>query len=599
MARKPVVFLSFANDEDAYLSNIELEEDQIYQKLQDVHDNGFIEIYNRGRSSIEDIFFQFTRFRDRIIIFHYGGHATGTHLQLQNQDANAKGLAKLMGQQNELKLVFLNGCSTLSQVKALQDAGVKAIIATSVPIKDNKARIFAVQFYDSLANGASLEQAFNDAVSKLETIELSKTDEIKIHRAIDLSFLKKGEEEDEIPWGLFVKNDKILKWTLPSTNKTIYSDPWVGVKIESQEVNKHIVLPVFEAISEVNPVFEEQLSFYRISKNQATIDLLFRQMMDTIIKHFPWPIGIKLRTLFSNHDSMIRKSRERLEQLISTYIRLSKFFLFSLLSQLWDELHKAEGFDIPENYFDELSDFLGMDLNGALNFSYAGFLGRITRVFDENQVTPFIEQLEGLHLRLEKEDGIAKAYLYFEEVRTAILSGNLEGGDLAQLCDKAEYSLGELLSFSAFLVDYKLVSIKDIGVSKQRRSLPLFKHQMGVLAGVAIEVMEGSPKDYSKFTDSHSILLVKGIDQVDKYVNLSPFLMDENAYKSLNAPKIYMYMFNREFEEIYYEHVDNDTVFINPQSAGKKLEMKSNEHENPSLVEELRLFRKDLLKQIR
>ena len=44
-------------------------------------------------------------------------------------------------------------------IKGLLEAGVPAVIATSVPIEDRKAMEFAEQFYAALANRRTIEQA--------------------------------------------------------------------------------------------------------------------------------------------------------------------------------------------------------------------------------------------------------------------------------------------------------------------------------------------------------------------------------------------------------------------------------------------------------
>ena len=74
----------------------------------------------------------------------------GTKLLLEEGHAQAKGIAELLGEEKELKLVVLNGCSTKKQVQQLLQHGIKAIIATSVPVKDQMALDFANQFYQAL-----------------------------------------------------------------------------------------------------------------------------------------------------------------------------------------------------------------------------------------------------------------------------------------------------------------------------------------------------------------------------------------------------------------------------------------------------------------
>lgn len=61
-------------------------------------------------------------------MFHYAGHANDITLQLDNGNGAVGGIAKLLGQQTSLKLVFLSGCATAAHVKRLHDAGVPAVV---------------------------------------------------------------------------------------------------------------------------------------------------------------------------------------------------------------------------------------------------------------------------------------------------------------------------------------------------------------------------------------------------------------------------------------------------------------------------------------
>ena len=148
----PLIFFTFANDPDAHLSLLKEESRLVFRALQELDRKEYLKIHREESAQAKDIFDGFTRYKDRVAIFHYGGHANGTHLQLEKGKGDARGLATLMGEQSNLKLVFLNGCSSKGQVKALFEAGVKAVIATSVPIQDRNAVRVAEQFYQALAN---------------------------------------------------------------------------------------------------------------------------------------------------------------------------------------------------------------------------------------------------------------------------------------------------------------------------------------------------------------------------------------------------------------------------------------------------------------
>src|SRR5271157_4995618 len=158
---RPVVFLAFA-DTKSDLPSLKVEgwslKDQFYKLKQ----GGVIaDLVVEEKAELHRIYDVFQEHRDRIAIFHFGGHADGDRLLLQSafepRPAYAEGLATLLGQQRGLKLVFLNGCSTRPQVKRLLDAGAPAVIATARPIDDHVATEFAVAFYQALTTGYSGE----------------------------------------------------------------------------------------------------------------------------------------------------------------------------------------------------------------------------------------------------------------------------------------------------------------------------------------------------------------------------------------------------------------------------------------------------------
>lgn len=208
--------MAFANDKDAYLENLEREEKEIHDRLQPLIDNDILQVYIRGGVVIEDIYEQFDNYRDRIVIFHFGGHAESTHLVLKNEIANANGLAELFSKQKNLKLVFLNGCSTKAQVEYILKLGIPSVIATSVKINDQKATDFAIQFYQSLSSGASLKESYDTAVARLKT-EAESTDIQFEYRF--LGAISSLNSINENPWGFYSDNKEIENWKLPKKKK--------------------------------------------------------------------------------------------------------------------------------------------------------------------------------------------------------------------------------------------------------------------------------------------------------------------------------------------------------------------------------------------
>ncbi len=176
---KPVIFLAFANDRAngaRYLRNLPLEHDQLREALRPAEQLGLCEVVERANASIKHLFdvFQDRRYRDRIAVFHYGGHADGYQLLLEaaqpaHEVAHAGGLVAFFARQKGLQLVFLNGCTTQQQAQELAQAGVPAVIGTDSAIGDEVATALATRFYLGLGQQLPLRQAWDAAVDELRT----------------------------------------------------------------------------------------------------------------------------------------------------------------------------------------------------------------------------------------------------------------------------------------------------------------------------------------------------------------------------------------------------------------------------------------------
>ena len=206
---KPVVFLAFANDradETRYLRNLPEELRRIRERLEPIEEQGLCEVVVRTNATVSDILdvFQDKRYRNRIAVFHFGGHAGGYQLLLESAEGNpeiahASGLADFLGQQTGLQLVFLNGCSTEPQVEGLLESNVPAAIATSESINDEIAMKWAERFYAGMAGGASVQTAYHEAVAAVKTVHGASQGGVT--RNIDMHTL---DTTDRWPWELYV-----------------------------------------------------------------------------------------------------------------------------------------------------------------------------------------------------------------------------------------------------------------------------------------------------------------------------------------------------------------------------------------------------------
>lgn len=168
------ILLAFANDvanDRRYLRSLQEESKAISKALLPAVEVGLlappVSIFNATVTDVTEAFLQ-PLHRDRIRIFHFGGHADGSRLLFEDEtgagtEATAGTLAAYLGQQPSLLLVFLNGCSTAAQVQQLRQAGIKAVVATTSEIEDKVAAAFAEAFYRELAT-RPLKAAFESAV---------------------------------------------------------------------------------------------------------------------------------------------------------------------------------------------------------------------------------------------------------------------------------------------------------------------------------------------------------------------------------------------------------------------------------------------------
>jgi Novel STAND NTPase 1/Protein of unknown function (DUF1566)/CHAT domain len=214
--QKPVIFLAFANDRENYLYNLAVERDGIRDALQGVEDAGLCEVLYEPDATIDRIRQTFQKYRDRIVIFHYGGHAGDYELLLKSQQggstiAHSEGLVPFLASQQGLKLVFINGCSSKPQALDLSDAGVSAVIYTLQPIDDEVATRLSIGFYEGLASGASIERAWAETVATVQALKGKDA----TYRALSW----KGQPEGVIsfPWDIRYRDgaEKVKDWNLP------------------------------------------------------------------------------------------------------------------------------------------------------------------------------------------------------------------------------------------------------------------------------------------------------------------------------------------------------------------------------------------------
>lgn len=560
MTTQPVLLLTFSNHPDDYLPMIVAEQKAIKQALLDFDDKNYLQLRDLQHASTEEIFYLINRYHNRVCILHYGGHADGQSLQLEQdvgvvQAAAVQGIAGLLGTQQNLKLAFLNGCATRGQVQALLDKGVPAVIATRVSINDREAQLFATQFYEAMAGGSRLIDAFRKAKAMIET----QRADIRIEDPDTTRGIVLPEADDDLPWGLYWRAEaaEVLDWKLPTAaHYEINLGAAQRPRREQRSINGLLVDPVLKAIRHSEVV----IALARKIHQQRRAGDMHRQptdaeKKDALIRAYPAPISVHLRALFSN--SLSEKLNEaRLQQLVNTYQISLQFSAFVLLSELWDQANQiAISLKMSEEEKLQLQAFFDVNAYTAPAFDYFLLVDALLRIGHRNQIDWYVEEWATYPNGWTDHPVLTAANEYFRllitELETDIPSRLIETYNL-----DAEEQLTALLTELQFLVNYRMAVVKNIEVQQIKHLPPTaFRHVIVELDNSYQDIGEKDrQQQLERPTDMESVLLFR--EQLHESLNLSPFVLDENALTREYNSKIY-FLAHRTADSLLYEWIEN------------------------------------------
>lgn len=486
------LFLSFANSETHPLDSLRTEDDKANAILGERVARGDFILIREQYASREKIVAALRQYRNDICLFWYSGHAGSDQLLLEDGVAQAAGIAALLGDCPNLKLVALNGCSTEGQVKALIENGIPMVISTTAPVNDEIATQFSGAFFTELSkNGRSVREAFNMAA-----------DTAKVFGKIETAVRSAGRQQER-------NSDKPL-WELIIAEKDAdLPDTW---RLPEKEVNT----PANQYIRQVlTLLYEEQLK--AIDTEGAPQDIL--------LKRLPFTISEPIRKLLAPGDNSgqvfyDRPSPERYRMLLYAYQSIVNFVVYALLSQLWKE---KPAITVAATIKDDFRQWLLSDFRQTDNQSMMPFLRRLVEVFKQNKIPLFFPELEA-SLATTEQPGNRDAFEFLEKQLAAPAAGNS-----AALCDQTEQYLAVVLYCFGFLVQYSLTSVKNIGVLNYMHDPePRFENHV-VRLQQQMTALDDRSENSNAFLKTAAIQL-RHISDAGRILYLSPFLIDENAY---------------------------------------------------------------------
>ena len=552
---KPIIYLTFANQKDDHLPLLKEESGQIQRFLLPIEAKEFISLKREESAELSDIVDFFATFPNQVSIFHYAGHAGSKLLLLEDQAAQSKGLANLLGEQQNLKLVFLNGCSTKAQVDELFQAGVKAVIATSVKIQDRMAVQFAQAFYQALANKRTIKRAFEFAKSTIETTFANAPD-LDIHRDLAGTAPSTDSASEAMPWGLYVQKnaaEEILSWRLPYYREIGLPKDMINYIGQHFQVNRYIVMVLDEMCRYNKDIYSqmvETIDGEAVKKDSSTY-------LDLVIQNFPWVIGSQIQLLRQKN----KLNQDRFHQLLSAYLVCTQTLYFILLSNFWDE-HRRLGFSLPKGFVKGLK----IQKDDLLAFDFLGKLLELYQILDQTDAQLFVPELEGFCIELEGDTHLAKAQTYLTKLQKAY--PNTDISNIEKLCLTTEQAVAVLLQKAAFLADYRMLTIRDIYIDNPRYSKEIYELNMGALNAIvntSLSLYEDDAKRRkASYSNCNSIVLASNEKELKQSLNLSPFIIDKNTY--LNNNHIDLFMYGYEENGVHYYLAVKHSIFIAHQN---------------------------------
>lgn len=505
-----------------------------------------------------------------LTLFHFSGHADQHSMVFTDQAVKGKTLAELLQECKNLKLVFLNGCSTREHIKRLSEAGVKAaIIATSTPINDRVAKDFSIELYHKLANQVPLLEAINTVRKKFAVTNADITIE-----GIDRGNLDIGNAITRNQWYAFCPDDQTARWQLPT-----------GASDEASAYKPNVALrkALFDPLYKTETF---RMLFLNYQEGKSPTDLV-EWVNDQVLRWLPYPLAEPLRVLLcpqkiNNEWVPVRASEERLGDYIRLFDRLIDLLMSVYLAQIRDRLLREDETNAHQLLPPELKTVIHRLLRDGWKALDPAVLIETLRTletgFDTLIIQHVVPGIPAFVAQLSHSTTPLNNCLQFMGELRQRLSSRVGLGNVVALCQLGEDHLTELLKQAGFLANYRLQSYKHIRAIRFYGHPPRYQHEKVVLQIYAMNKLMFGEVNLTDLWECQSVLLVRTQRQLQRdnqgnlilvegnyvlqeldqpqFLNLSPFIIDGNVFKKSDNFVADLYGFLRfENDELTFEPI--------------------------------------------
>lgn len=499
-----------------------------------------------SHATLDDISYYLTLFRSRLRLFLFSGHAGRDRLLTEGGDSRAAGIAHLLGLCPKLQVVILNGCSTAGQVQALHEAGVPLVIATAAPVGDEAAMQFSKRLFQALEVGLSLEEAFEQSIGAA----LAQAD-IDVRRGTGFE-----EENPDSPlWGIFPNPaaSDAGRWKLP----TKAAQPAPAHFTE----NELLLETLYETLATANPRVQQ------LYEQGAVLEERKEEIVAALLKALPAPISEHVRKLVAPSPPGSAAGWDtigpnRLRQISQTYQICMDFMIYVLAAQAWDHLIEfGDSWKLAPGLKPELEAFFNMDRSERHNLDHFSILRLLHEVLKANAGDIFIAEYNQLKEDFLENEAVKTACFFLENLRQQDEFG-FPPAEMAELDARAEESLAFIFSKLGFIGNYLLATVRNIDVQKYRHTEQAQFEHMVVKWHGTLGFYDREFRRQPEFMDNRSVVLLRLSGEGNRqFLNLSPFIIDENTFEAVpdtSLSKLYFFAYRSAHDgHLMYKYVND------------------------------------------
>ncbi|MFK7950097.1 MAG: hypothetical protein AB8G11_21075, partial [Saprospiraceae bacterium] len=287
---------------------------------------------------------------------------------------------------------------------------------------------------------------------------------------------------------------------------------------------------------------------------------------DAIVRSYLAPISVQIRALFTEIYSQ-QNNEKRLQQLVKTYRETIKLVAFTLISDIWDKAHQRHlmaknPLTLSDNQRLQIKAFFKINKFTQTAFDYFQLVNALLEIGQANGLNFYIKEWQNYKKGWSSNEILAKANTHFQTMQTA-LEGDISSKLIQPYCVVSEQHLTNVLCELHFLVHYKMAVVKNIEVQQIKNTPPAsFKHIIVELDNNYNDVGEKDrARELEQPTDMESVLIYQ--KDISHNLNLSPFVLDENALTREYNSKVYFFAYASD-KGLHYYWIENeeDTIVI-------------------------------------